>query len=91
MTYDEAVQWLYSAVPNFQRDGGSKNYKIGLEGPQKLWSYLENPSIDIPTIHVAGTNNVHNLILLHCNYGLSNHLLKCRNFIFAELNSMRIF
>ncbi|NDH78614.1 MAG: bifunctional folylpolyglutamate synthase/dihydrofolate synthase, partial [Flavobacteriia bacterium] len=56
MTYDEAVQWLYSAVPNFQRDGGSKNYKIGLEGPQELWSYLENPSIDIPTIHVAGTN-----------------------------------
>jgi len=56
MTYDEAVQWLYSAVPNFQRDGGSKNYKFGLEGPQELWSYLGNPATEIPTIHVAGTN-----------------------------------
>lgn len=56
MTYDEAVQWLYSAVPNFQRDGGSKNYKIGLEGPQELWSNLGNPGTEIPTIHVAGTN-----------------------------------
>jgi dihydrofolate synthase/folylpolyglutamate synthase len=56
MTYDEAVQWLYSAVPNFQRDGGNKNYKIGLEGPQELWSNLGYPTTDIPTIHVAGTN-----------------------------------
>ena len=24
MTNDEAVQWLYSAVPNFQRDGASQ-------------------------------------------------------------------
>ncbi len=56
MTYDEAVQWLYSAVPNFQRDGGSKNYKIGLESPQELWSYLDFPATNIPTIHVAGTN-----------------------------------
>ncbi len=56
MTYDKAVQWLYSAVPNFQRDGGSKNYKIGLEGPKELWSYLGDPATEIPTIHVAGTN-----------------------------------
>jgi len=56
MTYNEAVQWLYSAVPNFQRDGGSKNYKIGLEGPQALWKHLDFPGRDIPTIHVAGTN-----------------------------------
>ena len=56
MTYDKAVQWLYSAVPNFQRDGGGKNYKIGLEGPQELWSNLGNPGTEIPTIHVAGTN-----------------------------------
>ncbi len=49
-------RWLYSAVPNFQRDGGSKNYKIGLEGPQALWDYLGFPGRDIPTIHVAGTN-----------------------------------
>ena len=41
MTYNEAVQWLYSAVPNFQRDSGGNNYKIGLDGPQELWSYLD--------------------------------------------------
>jgi dihydrofolate synthase/folylpolyglutamate synthase len=56
MTYIEAVQWLYSAVPNFQRDGGNNNYKIGLEGPLELWSYLGHPARNIPTIHVAGTN-----------------------------------
>ena len=56
MTYTEAVNWLYAAVPNFQRDGGGKNYKIGLEGPEALWNYLERPSDAIPTIHIAGTN-----------------------------------
>lgn len=65
MTYREAVEWLYSAVPNFQRDGGSKNYKIGLEGPQELWEYLECPGHSIPTIHIAGTNGK----------GSSTHLL----------------
>jgi len=65
MTYPEAVQWLYDAVPNFQRDGGSKNYKIGLEGPQELWEYLECPGHSIPTIHIAGTNGK----------GSSTHLL----------------
>ena len=65
MTYTEAVQWLYDAVPNFQRDGGSKNYKIGLEGPQELWEYLECPGHSIPTIHIAGTNGK----------GSSTHLL----------------
>ena len=56
MTYAEAVNWLYAAVPNFQRDGGGKNYKIGLEGPEALWNYLGRPSDAIPTIHIAGTN-----------------------------------
>lgn len=56
MTYIEAVNWLYAAVPNFQRDGGGKNYKIGLEGPEALWNYLDRPSDAIPTIHIAGTN-----------------------------------
>ena len=56
MTYEEAVSWLFAAVPNFQRDGGSKNYKIGLEGPMELWSHLEKPGASTPTIHVAGTN-----------------------------------
>lgn len=56
MIYSEAVDWLYGAVPNFQRDGGSKNYKIGLEGPKELWEKLDYPSLNIPTIHIAGTN-----------------------------------
>ncbi|MDC1493394.1 Mur ligase family protein [Schleiferiaceae bacterium] len=46
MTYEQAVQWLFDAVPNFQRDGGTKDYKIGLDGPKALWEAL----------HVAGTN-----------------------------------
>ena len=56
MTYQEAVDWLYSAVPNFQRDGGSKNYKIGLNNPKELWSYLGWPGSSISTVHIAGTN-----------------------------------
>ncbi|MDC1028782.1 Mur ligase family protein [Schleiferiaceae bacterium] len=56
MTYIQAVQWLFDAVPNFQRDGGTKDYKIGLEGPMALWEELNFPGKTIPTIHVAGTN-----------------------------------
>ena len=56
MTYEQAVQWLLEALPNFQRDGGTKNYKIGLEGPLALWEALDFPGRKIPTIHVAGTN-----------------------------------
>ena len=56
MTYAQAVQWLFDAVPNFQRDGGTKDYKIGLEGPLTLWEELNFPGKTIPTIHVAGTN-----------------------------------
>ncbi|HAR21256.1 MAG TPA: dihydrofolate synthase [Cryomorphaceae bacterium] len=56
MTYEQAVQWLFDAVPNFQRDGGTKDYKIGLDGPKALWEVLHFPGKTIPTIHVAGTN-----------------------------------
>lgn len=56
MTYEQAVQWLFGAVPNFQRDGGTKDYKIGLDGPKALWEALHFPGKTIPTIHVAGTN-----------------------------------
>lgn len=56
MTYEHAVQWLFDAVPNFQRDGGTKDYKIGLEGPLALWKELNFPGKTIPTVHVAGTN-----------------------------------
>ena len=56
MTYEQAVQWLFDALPNFQRDGGTKDYKIGLEGPIALWEALDFPGRDIPTIHIAGTN-----------------------------------
>jgi len=56
MTYEQAVQWLFDAVPNFQRDGGTKDYKIGLDGPKALWEALHFPGKTIPTIHVADTN-----------------------------------
>lgn len=56
MTYEQAVHWLYNAVPNFQRDGGTKAYKIGLEGPLAIWEHLGFPGKDIKTIHIAGTN-----------------------------------
>ena len=56
MTYEQTVQWLFDALPNFHRDGGTKDYKIGLDGPKALWEALHFPGKTIPTIHVAGTN-----------------------------------
>ena len=66
MTYEQTVQWLFDALPNFQKDGGTKNYKIGLEGPMTLWEELSFPGKTIPTIHIArGPSSVKSKIQLN--------------------------
>jgi len=53
--YQEAVDWLFVQVPNYQIDG-EKAYKPGLDNIKKLCDFFENPQDKIKTIHIGGTN-----------------------------------
>lgn len=55
MTYKETVQYLYSALPMFQRVGASA-YKSDLTNTIALCEVLDNPHQKFKSIHVAGTN-----------------------------------
>lgn len=55
MNYDDAIDYLYSATPQFQRIGAAA-YKPGLETVQKLSLLKGNPHREYPTVHVGGTN-----------------------------------
>ncbi len=55
MNYTEAVEYLYSALPMFQRDGASA-YKKDLTNTLKLCAHLGNPHKKFKSIHIAGTN-----------------------------------
>jgi dihydrofolate synthase/folylpolyglutamate synthase len=55
MTYQETIDYLYSLLPVFHRDG-EKAFKGDLTNILKISEYLENPHLKFKTIHVAGTN-----------------------------------
>lgn len=55
MTYQEAVDYLYSRLPSFQVQG-DRAYKPGLESTLALCSELGNPQSRFPTVHIGGTN-----------------------------------
>jgi len=55
MTYSETIAYLYSQLPVFHRIGASA-YKEGLGNIEQLCTLLNNPHLQFPTIHVAGTN-----------------------------------
>lgn len=54
-TYAEAIDYLYSRLPMFTRDGASA-YKKDLDRTLALCQALGNPHSTFKTIHVAGTN-----------------------------------
>lgn len=54
-TYAEAIDYLYSRLPMFTRDGASA-YKKDLDRTLALCQALGNPHNTFKTIHVAGTN-----------------------------------
>ncbi|MFZ4862023.1 bifunctional folylpolyglutamate synthase/dihydrofolate synthase [Sphingobacterium sp. Mn56C] len=54
-TYAEAIDYLYSRLPMFTRDGASA-YKKDLDRTIALCEALGNPQHKFKTIHVAGTN-----------------------------------
>lgn len=55
MTYEETIEYLYSATPQFERIGAAA-YKPGLDTARRLDTAWGNPHRLYPTIHVAGTN-----------------------------------
>lgn len=55
MNYQEAVAFLYERLPMFQRTGAAA-LKPGLGNISAFLEKLQNPHLDYPTIHIAGTN-----------------------------------
>lgn len=55
MSYEEAIDFLYTSLPVFQREGASA-YKPGLQTSEALDDIFGNPHRDYRTIHIAGTN-----------------------------------
>ena len=53
--YQEALDWLFVQMPNYQTDG-QKAYKPGLENITKLCAIFGNPQEHLKTIHIGGTN-----------------------------------
>ena len=53
--YQEALDWLFVQMPNYQIDG-QKAYKPGLENITKLCDFFGNPQEKLKMIHVGGTN-----------------------------------
>lgn len=55
MTYREAIDFLFTSLPEFQRVGGAA-YKPGLGNTRQLDDHLGFPHRRFHTLHVAGTN-----------------------------------
>lgn len=55
MTYNEAIEFLFTSLPVFQREGASA-YKPGLQTSHALDDIFGNPHRRYKTIHIAGTN-----------------------------------
>mgnify|MGYP000704694887 CR=1 FL=1 len=55
MTYIDTVNWMFSRLPMYQRQGKSA-YKADLSNTILLVNKLGNPQKKFKTIHVAGTN-----------------------------------
>lgn len=64
MRYTEALQFLFSRLPMFTRQGAAA-YKTGMGNIEALLNLLGNPERTFKTLHVAGTNGK----------GSSSHLL----------------
>ncbi len=53
--FEKTVQFLYTQLPMFQRDGASA-YKKDLTNTIKLCEFLDHPENKFKSVHVAGTN-----------------------------------
>jgi len=55
MNYQETIQYLYSQLPLFTRDGASA-YKADLINTIALLNKVDNPQYKFKSVHVGGTN-----------------------------------
>jgi dihydrofolate synthase/folylpolyglutamate synthase len=55
MNYQEALDYLYSQLPMYQRIGAAA-YKADLSNTLELCKSLGNPELKFKSIHIAGTN-----------------------------------
>lgn len=55
MTYKDTVQWMFTQLPMYQKQGKSA-YKVDLSNTVFLAKHLNNPENKFKSIHVAGTN-----------------------------------
>lgn len=55
MTYQEALDFLYTSLPTFHREGPGA-YKPGLDTSRRLDALAGHPHRQYLTIHIAGTN-----------------------------------
>ncbi|MEO8932766.1 MAG: folylpolyglutamate synthase/dihydrofolate synthase family protein [Xanthomarina sp.] len=55
MTYQDTMNWMFSQLPMYQRQGKSA-YKANLNNTLLLAEHLNNPQHQFKSIHVAGTN-----------------------------------
>ncbi|MCX7548239.1 bifunctional folylpolyglutamate synthase/dihydrofolate synthase [Xanthomarina sp. F1114] len=55
MTYQDTINWMFSQLPMYQKQGKSA-YKADLKNTYLLAEHLNNPHNKFKTIHVAGTN-----------------------------------
>ena len=55
MTYNDTIQWLFSQLPMYQRQGASA-YKKDLSNTIQLTNHLNNPERKFKSVHVGGTN-----------------------------------
>ncbi|WP_298238454.1 folylpolyglutamate synthase/dihydrofolate synthase family protein [uncultured Algibacter sp.] len=55
MTYQDTLDWMFSQLPMYQRQG-KLAFKKDLSNTIKLANYLNNPEQKFKSVHVAGTN-----------------------------------
>jgi dihydrofolate synthase/folylpolyglutamate synthase len=55
MTYEEAIEWLFGALPVWEQRGAGA-YKPGLERVREFLGELGDPQTKFSTVHIAGTN-----------------------------------
>lgn len=55
MTYQDTINWMFSQLPMYQRQG-QVAYKADLSNTLKLTAHLNNPELNFKSVHVAGTN-----------------------------------
>ncbi len=55
MTYQQTIDYLYALQPPFHQVGAAA-YKPGFDNILQLMQLLDNPHMQLKTIHIAGTN-----------------------------------